>query len=221
MDMVYRSYEEKGRVDLFKLIIMFIVLIVVAILMLIIIHPYSSIFIFDPFFWAFIGMFSLIGSSVTLCCSNLKGYPILNIFFVGLFATSRFILVLPSLSQPRFELMGYNTVFGLFIFILGLIFFIPLIQIKPFPSSDDTILLLTSGFYSFTRNPIYLGEILWTLGWSILHCSVIGVALVPIWWLGLLLIIVIEEDELERKVGSNFLDYKKVVTGRIIPGLPI
>lgn len=221
MDKVYRRCEERGRVNFCKLIIMFIVLIVAAIMMLIIIHPYSSLFISDPFFWAFIGMFSLIGSSVTLYCNYLKRYPILNIFFVGLFAASRFILVLPSLSQPRFDLLGWNNVLGLSIFILGLIFFIPLVQIKPFPSSDDTILLFTSGFYGFIRNPIYLGEILWTLGWSILNGSVIGITLVPIWWSGLLLIIVIEEEELERKIGSAYLKYKMMVTGRIVPGMPI
>ncbi len=81
--------------------------------------------------------------------------------------------------------------------------------------------LIISSFYKYTRNPIYLGEILWCLGWSIIHGSIIGVALVPVWWAGFLFLILIEEESLERANGSKYLDYKTRVTGRIIPGMPI
>ncbi len=51
--------------------------------------------------------------------------------------------------------------------------------------------------------------------------SVIGVALVPFWWAGLLFLVFIEEESLERELGQAYLEYKKRVRGRIIPGLPI
>jgi protein-S-isoprenylcysteine O-methyltransferase Ste14 len=51
--------------------------------------------------------------------------------------------------------------------------------------------------------------------------SVIGVALVPLWWAGLLFLIVIEEETLERELGEAYLEYKQQVRGRIIPGLPV
>ena len=64
-------------------------------------------------------------------------------------------------------------------------------------------------------------EVLWCLGWAIIHRSVIGICLVPLWWLGLLFHIFIEEESLERELGQNYLEYKKRIRGRIIPGLPI
>jgi len=51
--------------------------------------------------------------------------------------------------------------------------------------------------------------------------SIIGVALVPVWWAGFLLIVLTEEQSLERALGQLYLDYKQRVRGRIIPGLPI
>jgi protein-S-isoprenylcysteine O-methyltransferase Ste14 len=51
--------------------------------------------------------------------------------------------------------------------------------------------------------------------------ALVGVALVPLWWFGLLILITIEEESLERSLGQSYLEYKKRVRGRIIPGLPI
>jgi len=51
--------------------------------------------------------------------------------------------------------------------------------------------------------------------------SSIGVALVPLWWAGLLVHIMIEEESLERELGRPYLEYKRRVRGRMLPGLPI
>ena len=51
--------------------------------------------------------------------------------------------------------------------------------------------------------------------------SIIGVALIPIWWAAYLAIVLVEETSLERTLGQRYLDYKQQVKGRIIPGLPI
>ena len=51
--------------------------------------------------------------------------------------------------------------------------------------------------------------------------SIVGVALVPVWWAGFLFIVLMEEECLERILGQPYLDYKQQVKGRIIPGLPI
>ena len=38
---------------------------------------------------------------------------------------------------------------------------------------------------------------------------------------GLLILILLEEDALERGLGDSYREFKKHVKGRIIPGLPI
>ena len=54
-----------------------------------------------------------------------------------------------------------------------------------------------------------------------LNRSVIGVGLLPLWWIGLLFLIAIEEESLERELGQVYLEYKQRVRGRIVPGLPV
>ena len=58
-------------------------------------------------------------------------------------------------------------------------------------------------------------------GGMLIHGSIIGIALVPVWWSGFLFLILIEEESLERAIGAKYVDYKKKVRGRIIPGMPI
>lgn len=107
------------------------------------------------------------------------------------------------------------------IFITGIIFCSPALSIKPVTAPDKTITLKTKGLYGLVRNPIYTGELLWCLGLAVYFQSVVGVVLVPIWWLTFLFHIAKEEESLERELGNAFLIYKKLVKGRIIPGLPI
>jgi protein-S-isoprenylcysteine O-methyltransferase Ste14 len=57
-------------------------------------------------------------------------------------------------------------------------------------------------------------------------CSVVGSKRIGrnpllVWWAGLLILIMIEEESLERALGQTYLEYKKRVGGRVIPGLPL
>ena len=83
------------------------------------------------------------------------------------------------------------------------------------------MVLKTNGIYSVVRNPIYLADILFSLGFAIMFGSIIGVALTPVWWVAFLAIVLAEEASLERVLGQPYLDYKRRVKGRIIPGLPV
>ena len=81
--------------------------------------------------------------------------------------------------------------------------------IKPF---DEATILVTSGFYRYTRNPMYLGMFLMLTGAAFLMGSV-GAAL-PV--LAFMLIIrnnfvMGEERFLEASFGQQYLDYKSTV----------
>jgi protein-S-isoprenylcysteine O-methyltransferase Ste14 len=81
----------------------------------------------------------------------------------------------------------------------------------PIPFNPSTRIVV-HGLYRFTRNPMYIGFALWTLGLAILVDSAWMLLAVPI---GLVLIdrIVITREEryLERKFGEEYLDYKRCV----------
>src|SRR5438034_5266161 len=76
----------------------------------------------------------------------------------------------------------------------------------PIPFNPSTR-IVAHGLYRFTRNPMYLGFALWTLGIAMLVDSAWMLLAVPI---GLILIdrIVITREEryLERKFGETYLD---------------
>ena len=81
--------------------------------------------------------------------------------------------------------------------------------IEPF---DEATVLVTSGFYGYTRNPMYLGMFLMLTGAAFLMGSV-GAAL-PV--LAFMLIIrnnfvMGEERFLEASFGQQYLDYKSTV----------
>jgi len=81
----------------------------------------------------------------------------------------------------------------------------------PIPFNPSTR-IVTHGLYRFTRNPMYIGFALWTLGIAILADSVWMLFAVPI---GLVvtdrLIVRREENYLERKFGEEYIDYKRRV----------
>jgi protein-S-isoprenylcysteine O-methyltransferase Ste14 len=81
----------------------------------------------------------------------------------------------------------------------------------PIPFNPSTR-IVTHGLYRFTRNPMYIGFALWTLGIAILIDSAWTLLAAPI---GLVLIdrlvITREERYLERKFGEEYFKYKRRV----------
>jgi len=133
----------------------------------------------------------------------------------------RIVLVLPFCPQPRLELTDWNLILGGILLVLspdrccGPLFYCSLV-VPAKPGMTQR----TSGIYGVVRHPIYLSELLWPLGLALIFRSLYGAALTPLWWLALLIHALSEEAELERALGSEYLEYRKKVRGRIFPGLP-
>lgn len=178
-------------------------------------------FLNNPFFWALISMFGLVAACAVVGSQKIGSNTFFGICIVTVFDLGRFLLALPFCPQPRFDGGGWSRLVGSLVFVIGLVFCLPAFEIRPFNSANKHVELRTTGFYGIIRNPIYLGELLWSLGWAIMFRSVIGVVLTPLWWLGLLLLIIIEEESLERALGQPYLEYKRRVRGRILPGLSV
>jgi protein-S-isoprenylcysteine O-methyltransferase Ste14 len=74
------------------------------------------------------------------------------------------------------------------------------------------VILLTSGPYAVSRNPMYLSALaLWT-GWSFFYGSVAVAAVCPVFW-GLVTLVIVprEERSLEACFGESYLRYKQRV----------
>ena len=182
----------------------------------------ASFCIGNPFFWALVSMFALIGSSVTLVSKNLRKYRGLNIAFVLLFGLGRFMIPLPfpCYEQPRFDWGALNIALSLPLLLASLVFLTAVFRIRPWPKPCEEVVLVTHGLFAVVRNPIYLGEILWSLGWAILWGSIIGVLLIPLWYAGFLLFVMLVEEDLYAGLGEPYCRYKETVRGRIFPKMP-
>jgi protein-S-isoprenylcysteine O-methyltransferase Ste14 len=129
-------------------------------------------FLSNPFFWALVSMFSFVGACSVVGSRKIGSYPAAGWVIVTILSLGRVILVLPSVDQPRFFINGFNAAIGIPIFIIGLCFALgPCFLIRPLNIAEEDMEFISNSFYKHTRNPIYLGEILWCLGWSIIHGS--------------------------------------------------
>lgn len=73
---------------------------------------------------------------------------------------------------------------------------------------DKASLIVASGIFSKTRNPMYLGMILLLSGWAILNTSLLGFLLVFGFWAFITRFQIIpEERALSAKFGQGYLDY--------------
>ncbi len=173
------------------------------------------------FFWAFVGMFGLLVGVALVSGIKLGQNPVFGLVTIMVCDFSRIILVLPFCPQPRFDIGIWNWIVGGLVLAIAVIFAAPALSIDWRTAPKRETVLKTSGIYGIVRNPIYLADILFSLGFAVMFGSIIGLALIPIWWAAFLAIVLGEEPSLERALGQGYLDYKQQVKGRIIPGLPI
>ncbi len=79
--------------------------------------------------------------------------------------------------------------------------------------------VLDDGLYGLVRHPMYLGDVLWSLGLAIMLNAAYALALMPLWWLLRACLTVLEEERLVDKYGDAYHAYRARVPGRIVPAL--
>lgn len=171
----------------------------------------------NPFFWAGVSLLGLLGANTATNTRFGRKFRIFGQLSGFLFSVGRIIMVLPVITQPRLvdlELFKYS---GILLGVISLIFIVPSLISQPLISPKSDMEFKTKGLYSFVRHPFYLGEILFSLAFSLFFRSIIGLAFIPIWWVSLQLHILNEEEGLENEFGPFYLEYKKRVKGGIIP----
>lgn len=130
---------------------------------------------------------------------------------------SRLILPLPFIDQPRFNASIYTMTTGFAIFIMGVSFIIlGLKKIYPRLAYNRRIGLVKDGVYGVVRHPIYFGDSIWPLGWSIIFGSIYSILLTPLWFLIYTLTTLYEEKNLLYEYGDEYRKYQKRIK-RIIP----
>lgn len=175
----------------------------------------------SPFFWAFLSMIGLHGATLVVSGHRIvRSVPFVALV-LALVTAGRIVLVLPFCEQPRLAPAPWHWAVGGLIVVLALGIAAPALSVKWWRPPTLGMKLRTTGVYAIVRHPIYLSEVLWPVGWSLMWGSAYGLALTPVWWLVFLLHALAEEDRLESVLGSEYTSYKQRVRGRIVPGLPV
>jgi protein-S-isoprenylcysteine O-methyltransferase Ste14 len=106
-------------------------------------------------------------------------------------------------------------VVGLPIFVAGVLMMVLAISRIGLPAASSPPKrrweLVTGGIYRRMRHPIYLGEILWPIGWALLFKAKWALVITPLWVVLLLIIAVIEERRLSEEFGEQYVGYKSSV----------
>jgi protein-S-isoprenylcysteine O-methyltransferase Ste14 len=97
--------------------------------------------------------------------------------------------------------------FGLLLAIVGVIIFIAaLLTIKTLENYDGD--LITKGIYSKIRHPMYLGFILWSIGFPVFYGAIFPFILSFLFIANILFWRYLEEIELEKRF-PDYREYKK------------
>ena len=111
------------------------------------------------------------------------------------------------LDPLKFTLPSWLAFTGLGMFILGLILALgALFQLRGVENIDH---LVTTGLFAFVRHPMYLGFILWIVGWSVYNgamasfmAGLIGIANILYWQH-------LEDNHLLATFGEKYLHYRQ------------
>jgi protein-S-isoprenylcysteine O-methyltransferase Ste14 len=112
---------------------------------------------------------------------------------------------------------GFAVILGNLLFLVGIaVIAIIYLQMKRAKTNIEpwkpTTKILDTGFYGFSRNPIYLGMILIYLGITCFFNFVWFLSFLPIVLLVIHFGVIFREEKyLEEKFGEDYLDYKKRV----------
>ena len=128
------------------------------------------------------------------------------------------IIFLSKSIFPSF-VFSYKLQLGIFVSTIG--FLLLIISIKSFIDNKTTInplnlkkstYLVTSGVFRFSRNPMYLGMLLFLLGIAII-LNIIGGLIISIFFIFYMNFfqIIPEEKALQNLFGKNYRNYRKTV----------
>ncbi len=174
--------------------------------------------IYDVFFWSTVATATIVLEMAVFISRRRKRkivYAIAGVSAILLFEAPR--VIIPLLPQPRFN--GNPMIFkivGMAIFLLGLsIAFTAFAQLMN--AKRHGWRLQTSGVYGIVRHPMYLGDVLWYLGWSIAYRAVYAIALTPLWYFLRYSLAVLEEEKLVERYGEEYIEYMRRVRHRMLP----
>lgn len=138
----------------------------------------------------------------------------ISFFIVSIILISIFDNYFPIL---RFFNNSLSNIIGIIIIIIGIIIlyicFSTFVKNKTtFIPSEKSNELLTKGIYQYSRNPMYLGFLIVTLGYWFCFASLAGLIILLAYFIAINIYIINKEEKyLKQQFNEEYLDYQKQV----------
>ena len=144
--------------------------------------------------------------------AEMFGLPLTMYVFMGVFGYSDIysieFLITQALGQETAFLI-HHILFAISKVVMGIGILLVIYGWKQIYQGKGK--LVTTGLYSYIRNPQYLGFLLVTLGMNIQWLTIIMLALWPVLIVLYYRLSKTEEKDAEKKYGEEFLKYKRAV----------
>jgi protein-S-isoprenylcysteine O-methyltransferase Ste14 len=177
----------------------------------------------DVFFWALVAALGLYASVVIFTSRTRFARP--TYMLVGIAASLGYIgprILIPVLPQPSLGLPAAAAwPLGGALVLLGVATMVRVIaRLRANarnPARDAEAPLMTDGLFGLVRHPMYLGDVLWSLGLALALDAAYALLMVPVWWALRAGLAVFEEERLVDKHGDAYAAYRARVPDRILP----
>jgi protein-S-isoprenylcysteine O-methyltransferase Ste14 len=128
-------------------------------------------------------------------------------FLCGMFLMQNLVLEYATTYEIPSTLVDYIGVFvavaGIILCLAGIILF----RSVPKMMCQDVGALTESGIYHWSRNPQYVGYLLFLLGFALTDWSIWCLAALLVVAISLHLLVLIEEEHLRRVFGEQYIDF--------------
>jgi protein-S-isoprenylcysteine O-methyltransferase Ste14 len=175
-------------------------------------------FLRDPWFWAFLAAIGWTFGFALIMSETFGRRPAFGVLCFLLAQVPRVVLALPFVQQPRLPVPWWTAVLGAAILLVTLPFTLAVLRIVPWTAPNAAEPLRTNGWYGVVRHPLMFRDSFWSLGWSLIFGSIIGVALTPVWLAICWMMAVVEEERLVSVYGDSYRRYQRT-TSRLNPFL--
>ncbi len=115
-------------------------------------------------------------------------------------------------TESRLWFVAIFSLLGVFFDAGGLLGFIRArTTISPLKPNSASVLVIT-GVYRITRNPMYVGLVFFLLAWGVYIGSIVSLVCVPLFMVYIKLFQILPEERmLQEKFGNEYLSYKNSV----------
>ncbi len=140
--------------------------------------------------------------------------------YVAFFVIPLFLAPFISISKFTEETPAL-LVSGIIISVIGFFIIVfSFVKIGVVPSIKSDGKLSTTGTYRIVRHPIYFGTIITQLGLILTNQALISLIYFPFSIILYYLMASIEEKDLVNMFGSQYLAFRKITRGKVIPFIP-